>query len=160
MRRDGKLWIIAPLLCLWPIAANAENGDSAKLIAECGAADLSQASLDSCLERVRVREETDPSSQLQTLEANLEQRESGRPPAAQTAPPAAPRVVDVAPEPKAVTLDDSERDQPSPQPQQADNSAPRSGAALEDEPPVSDAPDAPAGTDPAAEDETGDPPQL
>ena len=157
MRRDGKLWLIAALLCIWPMAANADEGEAAKLVSECGAADLPQGSLDSCLERVRVLEETDPSPQLQTLEASLEQRESGRPVRARAAAAAA-RVVEVAPGPNMRADEDSGREQSSPPPATRESSAPRSGASLEDEPPVSDAPDAPAGTDRTDED-TSAPPQ-
>lgn len=155
MRRNGKLWLIAPLICFWPLGADAESGDAANLVSECGAADLPQATLDSCLERVRVREETDPSPQLQALEASLEQRETGRPVRMQSAP-AAPRTVEVAPEPNAMTADETERVPSSPQPAQAQTTS-RSGVTLEDEPPVSDAPEGTAGTDPG--DDTGDPPQ-
>src|ERR1700719_1585138 len=76
MRPERKLWLIAPLLCLWSLNASADDGDVAKVISECGAADLPQGAVDSCLERVRVLEETEPSSRLQSLEASLEQRES------------------------------------------------------------------------------------
>ena len=155
MRRNGKLWLIAPLVCFWPMGANAESGDAANLVTECGALDLPQATLDSCLERVRVREETDPSPQLQALEASLEQRETGHPVRTQSAA-ATSHMVEVAPERDAVTADENEQDTSSPQPEQA-QTTPRSGVTLEDEPPVSDAPEGAAGTDP--EDDTGDPPQ-
>jgi hypothetical protein len=152
MRPHFKLWLFAPLLC-WPMVVCADEDPVAKLISDCGAADLSQESLDSCLERVRVLEETDPSPQLQTLEATLEQRESGRP-----VRTPAPRVVEVAPEANTTAQEESERDQ-SVQAAQPDSSVPRSGAALEDEPPVSDPPDTPAGTDSSRNNDADDPPQ-
>lgn len=159
MRSDGKLWLIASLLCIWSIAANADDGDVAKLMSECGAADLPQASLDSCLERARVLEETDPSPQLQTLEANLEQRESAPPGRTQAASAPAPRMVEVAPEPDVSAENGSETVQTASQAPPPDSSRPRSGVALEDEPPVADPPDDPGGTDRATGDDANDPPQ-
>jgi hypothetical protein len=47
------------------------------VLADCGSAELSNSQVDSCLERARVLDETDPSPQLQSLEAQLEQRETG-----------------------------------------------------------------------------------
>src|SRR5579862_151842 len=127
MRRDGKIWLIAPLMCVWPMVAIADGGEADKLVSECDAADLPHASLGCCLERVRVREETDPSPQLQTLEANLEQRESGRPVVRTRAgPPAAPRVVEAAPNPDAAGEAERGPDQSPPQAAQPDSAA-RSG---------------------------------
>lgn len=42
--------------------------------ADCGRPDLPIDSIDSCLERVRVLSETDPSPQLEALEAQIERR--------------------------------------------------------------------------------------
>jgi len=58
-------------------AAGAADDSAAAVVADCGSADLPDSQLDSCLERVRVLDETDPSAQLQSLEAQLEQRETG-----------------------------------------------------------------------------------
>src|SRR5690348_129019 len=109
MPRDRKFWLIVPLLCLWPLSASADDGEVTKVLSECGAADLPQASLDSCIERVRVLEETEPSSRLQTLEASLEQRESGRAVRARTAAPARPPAAEVASEPYMAAQGRSER---------------------------------------------------
>ncbi|MGH6876611.1 MAG: hypothetical protein ACREHV_04440 [Rhizomicrobium sp.] len=68
-------------------AALAQDDDATTVMADCGAPDLSGSALDSCLERVRVLDETDPSPRLQSLEARLEQREAGRV-AGVAAPPA------------------------------------------------------------------------
>lgn len=155
MRRDWKLWLIATPLCIWPMAANADDGEAAKLIAECSAADLPQTSLDSCLERVRVLEETDSSPPLQTLEATLEQRASGRPVRTRATAAPAPRTAEAAPTPNEISEAESEQAPSFSQPEQPDSSAPRSGVALEDEPPVSDPPD---GTD-RTDDNSNDPPQ-
>jgi hypothetical protein len=59
-----------------PVAARAD--DASTVLSDCGAAGLPASQIDSCLERVRVLDETDPSPQLQSLEARLEQQESGR----------------------------------------------------------------------------------
>jgi hypothetical protein len=48
------------------------------VLADCGSADLADSQVDSCLERARVLDETDPSPQLQSLEAQLEQRATGQ----------------------------------------------------------------------------------
>ncbi|HLY07293.1 MAG TPA: hypothetical protein VKR31_16220 [Rhizomicrobium sp.] len=159
MRNDGKVWLVASLLCIWPIAANADSADVEKLATECGVPDLPRASLDSCLERVRVLEETDPSPQLQTLEASLEQRESAAPTRTRAASESSPQVVEVAPDRSVSAEDESGPDQSISQTTRSDGSAPRSGAALEDEPPVADPPDAPAGTDRTTDDGANDPPQ-
>lgn len=66
------------LLCAGGVStAGAAEESASAVLADCGSADLPAAQVDSCLERVRVLDETDPSAQLQTLEAQLEQRESG-----------------------------------------------------------------------------------
>jgi hypothetical protein len=66
------------LLCTVGVSTAGAAEDSASaVLADCGSADLPTAQVDSCLERVRVLDETDPSAQLQSLEAQLEQRESG-----------------------------------------------------------------------------------
>jgi hypothetical protein len=50
--------------------------DANALQSECGAPDLSASAVDSCLERVRVLEETSPNADLQNLERTLEEREA------------------------------------------------------------------------------------
>ncbi|HEX3665858.1 MAG TPA: hypothetical protein VHU23_11560 [Rhizomicrobium sp.] len=60
-----------------PSVRAAEDNASA-VLSDCSAPDLPQSAMDSCLERVRVLDETDPSAQLQSLEAQLEQRETGK----------------------------------------------------------------------------------
>lgn len=159
MRSDLRLWLTVPLLCIWPVAANAADDDVARLMSECGVADLPQASVDGCLERVRVLEETNPSPQLQTLEASLEQRESAGPARQQAAAAPVPRVVEVVPEPNVRAGEGDELDRSSPQAGAPEEVTPRSGAMFEDEPPVADPPDAPAGTGRMADDDTIDPPQ-
>ena len=159
MRPDGRCWLIVPLLCLWSLSASADDGDVAKIISECGVPDLPQASVDSCLERVRVLEETEPSSQLQTLEASLEQRESGRPVRTRAAAAASRRAVEVAPEPNRAADGESDQDEVASQDDARGGSPPRSGPALEDEPPVSDTPDVPSGADRSTDADTNDPPE-
>jgi hypothetical protein len=65
-----------------------------KLNADCGGTDLPDSQIDSCLERARVLDETNPSPGLETLTARLEQRAShaSPPPRAMEAstPPSAP----------------------------------------------------------------------
>lgn len=154
MQLDAR-WLIAPFVCLWPLAAAADGSNAAKVISECGAPDLPQASLDSCLERVRVLEETEPSSGLQALEASLEQRESAGPPGTRTASAPAP-MTEVAPEPDLAATGDEVRDESASRRAEPNNSAPRSGPSVEDEPPVADAPEVPS-SDPAADDTDGPP---
>ena len=171
--RYTKLLLVVPLLAFGPLNARADDPETAKLASECSAPDLPQSGLDSCLERVRVREETEPSAQLQALEATLEQRESGRPTHAETAT-TSPRAIEVAPEPMAPDGPVAQ-DQSAPEPNEVpgspvaqdqsaapvvglDSPAERSGAELEDEPPVADAPDAPAETDRTTGDDTNEPP--
>lgn len=156
MQLDAR-WLIAPLVCLWPLAATADDSDAARLIAECSAPALPPASLDSCLERVRVLEETEPSSGLQALEASLEQRESAGPASTRTASAPAPAVSEVAPEPDIAAAGDEAQDESAARRAEPDNFPPRSGPSVEDEPPVADAPDVPSSTDRAADDTDGPP---
>ncbi len=65
------------LLGLAAPVAHARDSDADAFILECGTSDLPDAAVDSCLERARVLEETNPSARLESLEARLEQRESG-----------------------------------------------------------------------------------
>ena len=135
---DWKLWLVTPLLCAWPLGALADDNEIAKLVVECGAEDLPQASLDSCLERVRVLEETDPSAQLQSLEGQLQRRELGRAKNARTeansAPPSdipAQGAAPPAPEDDGYATEIRSRD----------SSPTLSGAQADDQPPVADPPD-------------------
>jgi hypothetical protein len=75
-----------------PASAAPQDGDSGGLMTECGGIDLPDSVVDLCLERVRVREETDPTPELQSLEARLEQRAAGRTESVQAAPRASPDV--------------------------------------------------------------------
>ena len=159
MLRDGKFWLIVPLLCLWPLSASADDGDAAKVISECGAADLPQASVDSCIERVRVLEETEPSSRLQSLEASLERRESARPVRTRTAAPAAPPAAEVASEPHIAAQGASAQSESIYRSAEPDSSPPPSGSMLEDQPPISDTTDVPSGADRETDEDTNDPPQ-
>jgi hypothetical protein len=59
-----------------PAAFAADDTESA-VLADCTAADLPASTVDSCLERARVLDETNPSPQLESLEAQLQERESG-----------------------------------------------------------------------------------
>lgn len=156
MQLDAR-WLIAPLVCFWPLAAAADGNDTAKVISECSAPDLPQASLDSCLERVRVLEETEPSSGLQALEASLEQRESGVPATTRTAATPPPAASEIAPESDVAAAGDEAQDESAARRADPDNSPPRSGPSVEDEPPVADAPDVPSSTDRAADDSDGPP---
>ena len=130
-------WLFLPLTFIPPFCASAaEDTDASRLIAECSASDLPQSSIDSCLERVRVREETDPSSELQSLEATLECDEKGGTMHSMLdAQAAAPNEVSeagpAATEPDAIA------------PQVPDNGNARAlaGTEAEDQPPVADPPD-------------------
>ena len=73
------LYTALPFLLLFagtPAALSAVDSPSV-VLSDCGSADLPDSKVDSCLERVRVLDETDPSLQLQSLEAKLEQRAIG-----------------------------------------------------------------------------------
>jgi len=65
------------LFCVQAPSALAGGGDDAtSIMADCGGSNLPASAIDSCLERVRVLDETDPSAELQSLEARLEERET------------------------------------------------------------------------------------
>lgn len=68
-------------------AAGAAEDQARAVLSECSAPDLPDAAVDSCLERVRVLDETAPSPALQSLEARLDQQKSGRGTAAANGPP-------------------------------------------------------------------------
>lgn len=146
-------WLIVPLTFIPPFCASAaEDSDASRLVAECSAPDLPQSSIDSCLERVRVREETDPSPELQSLEATLERGEKGGATHSMlNGPAAAPNEVSVAApaatEPEAIA------------PQAPDNSNARvlAGTETEDEPPVADPPDNAPTAEPSTDDQSGAP---
>lgn len=139
MEHTWKFLLVAPLLLGAPVAG-ADESDAAKVMSECGAQNLPQSSLDSCLERVRVIEETDPSADLQSLEASLERRATGRQPPRTTsarvvsAPPtelskpAAAAPVDPSNEPAAEVPSTSQR---------------LAGPDAEDQPPISDSDEGP-----------------
>jgi len=62
-----------------PTAAVARDGDVDAFMSDCGGVDLAPSAIDSCLERARVLDETAPSPEVQSVEASLEQRKSGKP---------------------------------------------------------------------------------
>jgi hypothetical protein len=82
-------WIFRVSIALLPICvlspgapAQAAGPDSADaVLADCGGAALPRSAVDSCLERARVLDETSPSPQLQSLEAQLSRQAEGRAPA-------------------------------------------------------------------------------
>lgn len=59
-----------------PAHAGLFGGDDTlqSVTADCGSPDLSADSVDSCLERIRVLSETDPSPELEALDAQIERR--------------------------------------------------------------------------------------
>lgn len=135
--RDWKLWLIVPVLCAWPLATNADDSEAATLTAECGAQDMPQASVDSCLERVRILEETEPSAQLQSLEGRLEKRERGET-LARSESTSAPQADTSRPAPVAPL---SRAGNPyAPEIQDQDNSQNLSGSEADDQPPIADPP--------------------
>ena len=89
--RNTTLWPAVLLLLAamsTPAVAQDSSQDAAAtnhILADCGQPKLSGDALDSCLERVRVREETNPSPELQSLEAKLELRERQSPEATNSA---------------------------------------------------------------------------
>jgi hypothetical protein len=135
-----KLWLALSLVCAWPLAASADENEAAKLIAECGAADLPQASVDSCVERVRVLEETEPSAELHSLEGSLERRESGADLSARAeAAPASPADTSGAAAQPAEERYESAAENPD-----RDSFQPLSGSEADDQPPIADPPDHPS----------------
>jgi hypothetical protein len=136
--RDWKLWLVAPVLCAWPLGVLADDNEVAKLIVECGAEDLPQASLDSCLERVRVLEETEPSAQLQSVEGRLEKREVGKTMSAGAEPTSAPQA-DIS-RPLRSVAPTPEEDGSLTENYDQDRSQNLSGSEAEDQPPVADPP--------------------
>ena len=134
------------------VAQNAQGEDDAtRILADCGHPGLDSAALDSCLERVRVMEETTPSSQLQSLEADLERRElhSSDPGGTQNGRNAAP-----PPEGEDASAGDSPdtlRRVDAPKPDATDDSSERVGSGSSDKPATDPYDEPPA--NPAAEDE-------
>src|SRR5438477_7653220 len=137
--RDWKLWLVAPVLCVWPLAASADDSGAARLIAECGAEDLPQASLDSCLERVRILEETEPSAQLQSLEGRLEKHEVGETLNARAESTSVPQA-DISRQMPMVAPPAWADDGYSPETHDQDNSQGLSGSEADDQPPITDPP--------------------
>jgi hypothetical protein len=154
-----------------PSAFAGDADDANSIMADCGGADMSASVLDSCLERARVLDETDPSPQLQSLEARLEERETGQANPASPTQAAPPPVSDAASSYAArgyesvgsqpgegLQPDAAEPDQESPaaqnartggvaasdDPQPDDNAdahGPSAEPDLDDEPPIADPPD-------------------
>lgn len=79
---------LAALLCTGLPAAAAQS-DVTAVLSDCGASDLPPSTLDSCLERVRVLNETSPSPELASLEARLEETKHGKDSVAANGPPKA-----------------------------------------------------------------------
>ncbi len=73
--QHGILAVLA--LAALPAAVRAQQAAPDTLLSDCGRQGLTSDAIDSCLERVRVREETAPSPDLQSLEAQLEQEAKG-----------------------------------------------------------------------------------
>jgi hypothetical protein len=99
--------VLSLLLLLWAPAAPTAiaAGDSASsVLADCGAPDLAASVVDSCLERARVLDETDPSPQLESLEAALEAR-AGK---GQPAPPGQPADAQASGPPAELVAPDAE----------------------------------------------------
>jgi hypothetical protein len=74
---SASLSLALLLFCAPAPSAFAGDGDDAtSIMADCGGSDLPASAVDACLERARVLDETDPSAELQSLEARLEERET------------------------------------------------------------------------------------
>lgn len=171
------IWLSFPavfVLAAVPLAASAADKETDSVLADCGPSGLSTATVDSCLERIRVLDETNPSPALQSLEAKLEEQKSGpRHDAAASGPPrqlqalqeetvaADPVVVQSPPPPDALmatpaapTTQPSESSE-NPQADSGYSANARPGSSetapaslMDDEPPIADPPDdAPAGAD-------------
>lgn len=79
---------MAVLLCVGlPSAAGAGTDETGAVLSDCNASGLTKADVDMCLERVRILDETNPSPQLESLEAKLEEKKSGVRNLAQSEPP-------------------------------------------------------------------------
>ena len=61
-----------------PSAADAVTDETKAVLSDCNASILTQADVDMCLERVRILDESSPSPQLESLEAKLEEKKSGK----------------------------------------------------------------------------------
>jgi hypothetical protein len=170
-------WLTVLLVGVGLPGASAADRDAAALAAECGAPDLPHAAIDSCLERLRVMDETNPSPRLESLEAGLERRasedRSSAGPALQIGPPeadggAANAGVAEAPPQPLMGQDDRDAAPPSDESPSSDGDRapeadgappaersdsvqqPPAGGGFEDEPPVSDPPDQAQPGDPSA----------
>lgn len=70
-----------------PGAALSATGDTEQaVVADCGQPGLAGSAVDTCLERARILDETNPSPQIETLIARLEAEATGRP---ESSPPGA-----------------------------------------------------------------------
>lgn len=75
----SRIWLLGAAVFLvsgGAYAVEAEGDSTSAVQAACSTPDLPAASVDSCLERVRILEETQPSADLESLEARLEARVS------------------------------------------------------------------------------------
>jgi hypothetical protein len=72
------------------VPAFAAGGDANALVNECSSPNLPREAVDSCLARAQAMDETDPSPQIQSLEAMLERRQAGAVSANAPPPPPSP----------------------------------------------------------------------
>jgi hypothetical protein len=90
MIRLGFAGLTAVLLASAGPAVAASGDDTpAEVMRDCGGDSLPRDEVSSCLERARVLDQSNPSPQLQSLEARLEQRVKASPEDADTPPPPA-----------------------------------------------------------------------
>lgn len=149
MVRFGFAGLTAVLLASAAPAAAAPGDDTpAEVMRDCGGDSLPRDEVSSCLERARVLDQSNPSAELQSLEARLEQRIKSDPEAA--APPpdenydSGNRQSDdeMGPDDQAPPDQDyGPDDQGPPAAQSPDQSPPDAGSWDDDEPPVDDGED-------------------
>jgi hypothetical protein len=88
MVRLGFAGLTAVLLASAAPAAAAPGDDTpAEVMRDCGGDSLPRDEVSSCLERARVLDQSNPSAELQSLEARLEQRIGNSPDDENAAPP-------------------------------------------------------------------------
>jgi hypothetical protein len=155
MQPHWKIWLIASLMLAWPLSAGADDNEAAKVVSECGVQDLPQSSVDSCLERVRVLEETNASADLQNLETTLERRASGKQSPGRATANAEPASRLATKLREATTAHGVNG--PSDESAASPDSRRLAGVDAEDQPPVADSDDAPRLSDGDEPDNFGDP---
>ena len=137
-----------------PAFAGAGDDTVAEVMRDCGGNSLPRDQVSTCLERARVLDQSEPSAQLQSLEAQLEQRvkggygnddEAGPPPPPPTyGPDNGPSDDQMGPDDQGPPDEDSGPDDQGPPPQgygPDDRGPPNAGPSDEDEPPVDDGED-------------------